>query len=62
MQIRILVEMGRCVRTPLTSETTAGWASGNWIAAARSGTPWRAQTAAEPAGALDDRRAAPAGS
>ena len=26
-------------RTPATSEVTAGWASGNWIAAARSGTP-----------------------
>jgi hypothetical protein len=29
------------VRTPATSETTAGCESGNCIAAARSGTPWR---------------------
>ena len=27
------------------SPATAGWASGNWIAAARSGTPYRSQTA-----------------
>ncbi len=32
------------MRTPAISPATAGWASGNWIAAARSGTPWRSQT------------------
>src|SRR5262249_34724833 len=32
------------VRTPATRPVTAGCAKGNWIAAARTGTPWRSQT------------------
>src|SRR5205814_8472593 len=31
------------LRTPATRLCTAGWASVNWMAAARSGTSWRAQ-------------------
>ncbi len=31
-------------RAPGITHATAGWASGNWSAAAASGTPWLAQT------------------
>ena len=44
------------------SPATAGWASGNCIAAARTGTPCRSQASRRPAGTLDDRGRAPASS
>ena len=50
------------VRTPAMSPATAGWASGNCIAAARTGTSWRSQASREAAGRARRPRAARASS